>query len=95
MTECVSLMREADERGVPLYVNNGFPTALKFDFPGIFAMLQDQAVFERVAYLTGTDVMVDRVVHAIDPKESSELVLSAKRIEASHQDLRRLEGREK
>ena len=24
-----SLMREADERGIPLYVNNGFPTALK------------------------------------------------------------------
>ena len=39
-----SLMKEADERGVPLYVNNGFPTALKIDFPGIFAMLEDQAV---------------------------------------------------
>ena len=32
--EYVALMKEADERGVPLYVNNGFPTALKIDFPG-------------------------------------------------------------
>ncbi|MGB9277472.1 MAG: hypothetical protein WCC08_19815, partial [Terrimicrobiaceae bacterium] len=64
----VSLMEESDKRGVPLYVNNGFPTALKFDFPGIFAMLQDPAVFEPVAYLTGTDVMVDRVVHRYRPE---------------------------
>ena len=27
--EYVALMKEADERGVPLYVNNGFPTALE------------------------------------------------------------------
>ena len=63
-----SLMREADERGVPLYVNNGFPTALKLDFPGIFAMLNDSNVFEPIAYLTGSDVMNDRVVHRYRPQ---------------------------
>ena len=31
-----SLMQEADERGVALYVNNGFPPVLKTDFPGVF-----------------------------------------------------------
>jgi hypothetical protein len=83
-------MREADERGVPLYVNNGFPTALKLDFPGIFAMLEDQAVFERVAYLTGTDVMVDRVVHRYRPEGIKRADLEGyKRIEASQQTSRR------
>ena len=48
-----SLMKEADERGVTLYVNNGFPTALKIDFPGVFALLEDPATFEPVAYFTG------------------------------------------
>jgi hypothetical protein len=61
------LMREADERGVPLYVNNGFPTALKIDFPGVFALLEDRAVFEPVGYFTGIDVMLDRVVHRYRP----------------------------
>ena len=63
-----SLMKEADERGVPLYVNNGFPTALKDDFPGVFAMLQDPGIFERVAYLPGAEVMLDRVVHRYRPE---------------------------
>lgn len=62
INEYVELMREADERGVPLYVNNGFPSALKIDFPGVFAMLEDAALFEAVAYFAGIDVMLDRTV---------------------------------
>jgi hypothetical protein len=62
INEYVELMREADERGVPLYVNNGFPSALKIDFPGVFAMLEDAALFEPVAYFAGIDVMLDRTV---------------------------------
>jgi hypothetical protein len=86
----VLLMREADERGVPLYVNNGFPTALKFDFPGVFAILEDHAVFEPVVYLTGTDVMVDRVVHRYRPGGIKQADLERyKLIEASHQNSRR------
>ena len=41
-------MKEADERGVPLYVNNGFPTALKIDFPGVFALLEVLAFSNRL-----------------------------------------------
>ncbi len=83
-------MEESDKRGVPLYVNNGFPTALKFDFPGIFAMLQDPAVFEPVAYLTGTDVMVDRVVHRYRPEGIKRTDLERyKFIETSRQNSRR------
>lgn len=65
--EYVELMKEADTRGVPLYVNNGFPTALRIDFPGVFAMLEDAAVFEPVAYFTGVDVMLDRMVSRYRP----------------------------
>jgi hypothetical protein len=81
------LMREADERGVPLYVNNGFPTALKIDFPGVFALLEDRAVFEPVGYFTGIDVMLDRVVHRYRPEGLERTDLERyKRIEALHQN---------
>ena len=81
-----SLMREADERAVPLYVNNGFPTALKIDFPGVFALLEDRAVFESVDYFTGIDDMLDRVVHRYRPEGLKRADLERyKRIEASHQ----------
>ena len=85
-----SLMKEADERGVPLYVNNGFPTALKLDFPGIFAMLNDPDVFEPIAYLTGSDVMNDRVVHRYRSEGIKRADLERyKLIEVSHRDSRR------
>ncbi len=84
-----ALMKEADERGVPLYINNGFPTALKIDFPGVFALLQSPGVFEPVAYFTGIDVMLDRVVHRYLPEGLQRADLqSCKLIEASHQSSR-------
>jgi hypothetical protein len=88
--EYVELMIEADERGVPLYVNNGFPTALKIDFPGVFAMLKDAAVFEPVAYFTGIDVMLDRTVVRYRPGGLRRADLNRyKGIEASHSGTRR------
>jgi len=84
-----ALMREADERGVPLYVNNGFPTALKIDFPGVFALLEDRAVFEPIGYFTGIDVMLDRVVHRYRPEGVKRADLERyKLIEASQQSSR-------
>ena len=84
-----SLMREADERGVPFYVNNGFPTALKIDFPGVFALLEDPAIFEPVGYFTGIEVMLDRVVHRYRPEGLKRADLERyKFIEASHQSSR-------
>ena len=65
--EYVELMKEADARRVPLYVNNGFPTALRIDFPGVFAMLEDAGLFEHVAYFAGVDVMLDRMVTRYRP----------------------------
>jgi hypothetical protein len=87
--EYAALMKEADERGVPLYVNNGFPTALKIDFPGVFAMLEDSAAFEPVAYFTGIDVMLDRSVVRYRPNGLKRTDLERyKRIEAAHQSSR-------
>lgn len=87
--EYVKLMREADERGVPLYVNNGFPTALEIDFPGVFAMLEDEAVFEPVAYFAGIDVMLDRTVVRYRPDGLKRADLDRyKGVEASHRSSR-------
>ena len=84
-----SLMKEADERGVALYVNNGFPPVLKTDFPGVFALLADPAAFEPVAYFTGVFGMLDRVVHRYRPEGLKRADLEHyKLIEASHQSSR-------
>jgi hypothetical protein len=79
-------MREADDRGVPLYVNNGFPTALKIDFPGVYALLEDRAIFEPVGYFTGIDVMLDRAVHRYRPGGLERADIARyKLVEADHQ----------
>ncbi len=88
--EYVALMKEADERGVPLYVNNGFPTALKIDFPGIFALLQDASVFDPVGYFSGIDVMLDRTVVRYRPDGLRAADLERyKRLETARQGTRR------
>jgi hypothetical protein len=58
-----AIMQEADARGVPFYVNNGFPLALRVKFPAIAAMLADRNLFEPVAYLFAIEGMLDREVH--------------------------------
>ena len=91
----VALMKEADERGVPLYVNNGFPTALRIDFPAIFAMLEDSTLFESVAYFTGIDVMLDRSVVRYRPGGLERADLEPYwRIEASHHSSREMARRQ-
>jgi len=91
----VALMNEADERGVPLYVNNGFPTALKIDFPAIHAMLEDSTLFESVAYFTGIDVMLDRSVVRYRPGRLERADLEPYwRIEASHHASREMTRRQ-
>jgi hypothetical protein len=59
---------------------------LKIDFPGVFALLEDPAIFEPVGYFTGIDVMLDRVVHRYRPEGLKRADLERyKLIEASHQ----------
>jgi hypothetical protein len=65
--EYAALMKEADERGVALYVNNGCMGALRMKFPAIAALLEDPAVFEPVQTLTGFEEMLDRVIFRYRP----------------------------
>ena len=62
-----ALIKEAEERGVPLYVNNGFPIALKESNPDVFALLSDESAFERVQYFYAIEEMLDRAVHKYRP----------------------------
>ncbi len=62
LDDCAALIREADERDIPLYMNNGFPAALRDKDAGIHALLTDSAVFEQVAYLHAIEPMLDREV---------------------------------
>lgn len=57
-----ALMEEADRRGVPLYVNNGFPLELGYKYPAVSALLADSNVFEPVAHLYAIEAMLDRSV---------------------------------
>jgi hypothetical protein len=57
------LMREADSRNVPLYVNNGFISGVKDRYPEIHDFLEDKQYFECLATLHGTEPMFDRTVY--------------------------------
>jgi len=61
------LMREADARAVPFFVNNGYSSGVKDRFPDIFAMLSDTRYFDWVADLHGTEPIFDRTVYRYRP----------------------------
>jgi hypothetical protein len=61
------LMEEADERGVPLFANNGFPLALRAKHPEVSAMLDDPNLFEPVAHLYAIEEMLDRRIARYKP----------------------------
>ena len=61
--EYKALMREADSRNVPLYVNNGFISGVKDRYPEIHDFLEDGRYFECLATLHGTEPMFDRTVY--------------------------------
>ena len=61
--EYKALMREADSRNVPLFVNNGFIAGVKDRYPEIHQFLEDKRYFECLATLHGTEPMFDRTVY--------------------------------
>lgn len=61
--EYKTLMREADARAVPLYVNNGFIAGVKDRYPEIHDFLANERYFECLATLHGTEPMFDRTVY--------------------------------
>ena len=61
--EYKALMREADSRNVPLFVNNGFIHGVKDRYPEVHDFLEDKRYFECLATLHGTEPMFDRTVY--------------------------------
>ena len=61
--EYKTLMREADARNVPLFVNNGFIAGVKDRYPEIHDFLEDKHYFDCLATLHGTEPMFDRTVY--------------------------------
>jgi hypothetical protein len=61
--EYKALMREADTREIPLYVNNGFLAGVKDRYPEIHDFLANEQYFECLATLHGTEPMFDRTVY--------------------------------
>jgi hypothetical protein len=61
--EYKSLMREADARNIPLFVNNGFIAGVKDRYPEVHDFLEDEQYFECLATLYGTEPMFDRTVY--------------------------------
>ena len=67
LEDYAALIKEAEERGVPLYVNNGFPAALKDSAPEVDVLLGDESVFERIGHFYGTEERRDREVYRYRP----------------------------
>jgi hypothetical protein len=61
--EYKALMREADARNVPLFVNNGFIAGVQDRYPEIHDFLEDKQYFESLATLYGTEPIFDRTVY--------------------------------
>lgn len=61
------LLREADEKNAPLFINQGFPAALKTEFPATHAMVNDPALFEKIADFKAVEEMLDRAVYRYRP----------------------------
>jgi len=61
--EYKTLMREADARAIPLYVNNGFIAGVKDRYPEIHDFLANERYFECLGTLHGTEPMFDRTVY--------------------------------
>lgn len=67
LEQYAALMQEADDRGVPLFVNNGYMGSMRIKFPAVAALLEDEAIFEPVRILTGFEEMLDRAVFRYRP----------------------------
>lgn len=65
--ELEKLMREADARGATLYSNNGYIHGVQDRYPEIHALLTNEALFETVAILKGSEPGFDRSVHRYRP----------------------------
>lgn len=69
----VEAMKDADARGIPLYLNQGFLVGLRDKFPDVALIVEDKRFFKRVADFPGIESMLDRHVFKYRPR-SAELL---------------------
>lgn len=66
--DLMRLMKEADERGIPLFVNNGYDLHNHdHQFPGLANLVRDPRLFEPAIVLHGLEPVFDRTVHRYRP----------------------------
>lgn len=65
--ELKKLMVEADARGAALFANNGYFNGVKDRYPEVHQLLTNENLFERVAFLPGSEPSFDRTVHRYRP----------------------------
>ena len=68
--ELAEIIRRADEQGKGLFINFGFLTTAQMRFRSILDLINDSALFEKVAELQGFDPINDRYVYRYKPKSA-------------------------
>lgn len=61
-SELISLLREADATGRPLYINHGYADILVNEAPELAALISRSDMFEKFATLPGMEPMFDREI---------------------------------
>jgi hypothetical protein len=69
--ELAAIIARADEQGKPLFVNFGFLTTAQMRFRSILNLINDPALFEKVAELQGFDPINDRYVYRYKPSSAA------------------------
>jgi Dolichyl-phosphate-mannose-protein mannosyltransferase len=68
--ELAAIIARADAEGKPLFINFGFLTTAQLRFRPILNLINDPALFEKVAELQGFDPVNDRFVYRYKPKSA-------------------------
>ncbi len=61
-SELAVVLREADSRGIPVFVNYGNAWSASAEAPELFRMIEDDRLFEKTATLQGFDPTLDRFI---------------------------------
>ena len=69
MEELHALIRQSEERDVPLYLNVGNPWAASYHHPEMYKLMTESGSFEVIAHLPGFDPTLDRIVARHKPPE--------------------------
>lgn len=66
--DLILLMKQADEQGIPLFVNNGYDLHNHdHQFPGLANLVRDPRLFEPAVVLHGLEPVFDRSLHRYRP----------------------------